>query len=61
LGIKTSEALCFGDNFNDVPMFKVADGVTFTFAPDGVKKYAKHILPFGSSVFVEKGIKKFLK
>jgi hypothetical protein len=42
-------------------MFKVADGVTFTFAPDGVKKYAKHILPFGSSVFVEKGIKKFLK
>jgi hypothetical protein len=42
-------------------MFKVADGITFTFAPDGVKKYAKHILPFQSSIFVEKGIKKFLK
>ncbi|GMO14133.1 MAG: Cof-type HAD-IIB family hydrolase [Mycoplasmoidaceae bacterium] len=60
LGFKTSEALVFGDNFNDVPMFMVADAVTLSTAPDGVKKYAKEILPFEASVFVEKGINKII-
>ncbi|GMO15077.1 MAG: Cof-type HAD-IIB family hydrolase [Mycoplasmoidaceae bacterium] len=60
LDFKMSEALVFGDNFNDVPMFKVADAVTLSTAPEGVKKYAKKILPFDASIFVEKGINEII-
>ncbi|MGB1252935.1 MAG: HAD family hydrolase [Candidatus Promineifilaceae bacterium] len=46
LGISAENALAIGDNFNDVPMFKVAGtSVAMGNAVDAVKQQATHVAP----------------
>lgn len=46
LGISNSNAIAFGDNYNDIEMIKFVDfGVAMENAPEVVKQAAKHIAP----------------
>lgn len=42
LKICPGEVLAFGDNYNDIPMFEVVDGVAVENAQEGLKKVAKY-------------------
>lgn len=42
LKIQPDEVLAFGDNYNDIPMFEVVDGVAVENAQEGLKQVAKY-------------------
>lgn len=41
--MEPSSVLAFGDNYNDISMFEVADGVAVENAQESLKKVAKYL------------------
>lgn len=60
LKIRPDEVLAFGDNYNDIPMFEVVDGVAVENAQEGLKKVAKYHTKSneenGVSYFIERNL-----
>jgi len=57
LNIEPESVLAFGDNYNDISMFEVVDGVAVENAQDSVKQVAKYITKSNE----ENGVSYFIK
>ena len=60
LDIDANSVLAFGDNYNDISMFEVADGVAVENAQESLKEVAKYLTKSneddGVSYFIQKNL-----
>ena len=60
LDMEPSSVLAFGDNYNDISMFEVVDGVAVENAQESLKEVAKYLTKSneddGVSYFIEKNL-----